>query len=1076
MAIRGDLLSVDLSNVFQMLSMNRKRGILHIQDQVNLLKQRALVVDEDRIGLLDLPPQQDVWALLVDSGALDYESYRQAQIHAGEYNVSRTQLLSQKGLVNQVQIAEGAKRYQEEQLLEIFLWREISFTLEEDEAPAPDDARVMFSVDLIVMEAARRQDEWLRAADLLGGAEDIWARPPMPSFATQPATDALTDTEKIVLDHVDGIRGTDEIMKATALPRYHIDLALCRLMTDRLIRRLDPGELVVVATNLLADGRCADSIRLLNRALEHDAEGMEIHLRLAEAYLKDESISKAADHYKSCAQALILHEQSREAVDVLGDVIRLVPTDFESLRHVIDLLASEIEHYTESDQELFQQGVKLFYFHLEASQYDEASDLLESLIEIAPNDLGLNMQRARLLTKQGFMEEGVQVYVKVAGRLHVAQDYEGASNIYKTVLGFELQNPKITAHCKQRLEDIENVQRQKNRRRAFGFGLASMMVVVFLLGSGYFVYHEKASADLVAIQEKESKAQTEDDWVALEEEYEALASRYPFTFVASRAGTFAEDARHTMAVFTENRRNEHAKEEQRRDKELLRAENFFRKALVDQRNRAYGEALAKLRQALQLAVSLDRRGWAVAAKRRIPKRISDLELHVARNEEMLRTWREPFDEKRWSEAYAAARVILLDAYDDDPQATIVRLIDHNLLETIQVPLRLQRVPSTATLSIDGRPLPSGAVFVNLSLKRPTVDITISAPGSRESVITLDWLTSPFDSVVSIPRSPSSQLSTDFPPVFLVGTDGKLAAFAKDGRFALFGPRSTQPLWTLAEDTLVSITAQPLSRNGMIYVPTSDGRLTALDVRTRSKRFTWTSKGGAITALSTRGGQIIAAVDADEPQLVVIDAQNGREIKRRPFGGVVKDLAATPSGWVVMTEEGLVFAGTTLETLVALPGAPFGSSMGGDGRQVLLTNKKGALLMWRNARPGLETRYQLAGDDRFSAGPFATARGFVANTKDGHLVLVEGSNAARILSEMGPARSADWDIPPLQSPSGHWLIAGDFGAIWQVDPQRGQVVGLYRRSNHRVVAATAIGSTLYLAYDDPLGGVEVYKLR
>ena len=104
MAIRGDLLSVDLSNVFQMLALNRKRGVLSIHNRDNILEQRSLVLQEDRVALLNVPTQVDLNALLVDQGALSYEDCDLALASAR----TRSQSVVMTAPVGRVAAVEGS--------------------------------------------------------------------------------------------------------------------------------------------------------------------------------------------------------------------------------------------------------------------------------------------------------------------------------------------------------------------------------------------------------------------------------------------------------------------------------------------------------------------------------------------------------------------------------------------------------------------------------------------------------------------------------------------------------------------------------------------------------------------------------------------------------------------------------------------------------------------------------------------------------------------------------------------------------------------------------------------------------
>src|SRR5215510_13187919 len=100
MAIRGDLLSADLSNVFQMLTLNRKRGRVIVQDRGNFLTQRRLFISEERITLDDQPHPRPLVALLVEMGVVSYDDWHSAKERAVRYHADPLHLLRQQGLVN----------------------------------------------------------------------------------------------------------------------------------------------------------------------------------------------------------------------------------------------------------------------------------------------------------------------------------------------------------------------------------------------------------------------------------------------------------------------------------------------------------------------------------------------------------------------------------------------------------------------------------------------------------------------------------------------------------------------------------------------------------------------------------------------------------------------------------------------------------------------------------------------------------------------------------------------------------------------------------------------------------------
>ena len=145
MSIRGDLLSADLSNVFQMLALNRKRGRLLIQEQGNFLAQRRLHIAEDRVALDEKPPVRPLPALLVEMGVISYPQYRTAVVRGERYRIDPLHLLRQQSLVTPEHLEAAQRRIQEEEILEVFLWRNVLFTLEE--AGEPPKNSHLFSMD-----------------------------------------------------------------------------------------------------------------------------------------------------------------------------------------------------------------------------------------------------------------------------------------------------------------------------------------------------------------------------------------------------------------------------------------------------------------------------------------------------------------------------------------------------------------------------------------------------------------------------------------------------------------------------------------------------------------------------------------------------------------------------------------------------------------------------------------------------------------------------------------------------------------------------------------------------------------
>ena len=143
MALKGELLSADLSNVFQMLAMNGKRGLLTVQDRVNPVARRRFFLDGQTVTPADEMPKRPSLALLVEMGRVSYEHYASAMQRSRRFNSDPWSILKAQGTVTEEDIEAFRVRASNEALLEVFLWRDIRFTLDEsvNGVQAPDANR-----------------------------------------------------------------------------------------------------------------------------------------------------------------------------------------------------------------------------------------------------------------------------------------------------------------------------------------------------------------------------------------------------------------------------------------------------------------------------------------------------------------------------------------------------------------------------------------------------------------------------------------------------------------------------------------------------------------------------------------------------------------------------------------------------------------------------------------------------------------------------------------------------------------------------------------------------------------------
>ena len=329
MAIEGPLRELGIHDVFQLLDLSRKTGVLRVTSE---LRHNAgtIYFDDGAVIYAEIRSNpHPLGGLLLRSGKItdaDLERARDMQARQGDPR-RLGEILVSLGAITPRELQRQVRFQVEEVVFEVVSWREgyFSFT----EGPLTDvfaEAAVRISTEALLMEGARRIDEWAR----------IEKRIPhlgvLPAYA--PATAGgegdldLLPPEWEVLALIDGERDLRAI--AATLGRSDFDIAktLFGLESAGLIVLLDPGPAphdrtaVSDAAALFAEAEDAFTRRDLDRARSaaeraaavqpHDPM---VHLLLGRVHL---AAGRSADAVDELRRALRLDPTALVAYRVLG--------------------------------------------------------------------------------------------------------------------------------------------------------------------------------------------------------------------------------------------------------------------------------------------------------------------------------------------------------------------------------------------------------------------------------------------------------------------------------------------------------------------------------------------------------------------------------------------------------------------------------------------------------------------------------------------------------------------------------------------------------------------------------------
>lgn len=234
MAIRGSLREASLPDVLQLLAMGKKTGCLSVTNRhqfgtIHFEKGRishaAIVNRRDRLG-----------DILVKHGLLSPAAL-EAAIAAQAADPQRRigDLLMAAGHLSREQLHEYLKHQIEEAVYLLFTWSQGTFTFEPDVVPDSQDVTVSISPESLLLEGARRVDEWSLIEKKIPSLDIVFSLD--REHLAQSDVD-VTPEQETVIPLIDGRRDVSAIVEESGLDEFEVGKALFGLATAGFLRRL----------------------------------------------------------------------------------------------------------------------------------------------------------------------------------------------------------------------------------------------------------------------------------------------------------------------------------------------------------------------------------------------------------------------------------------------------------------------------------------------------------------------------------------------------------------------------------------------------------------------------------------------------------------------------------------------------------------------------------------------------------------------------------------------------------------------------------------------------------------------
>ncbi|HEX8694330.1 MAG TPA: DUF4388 domain-containing protein [Longimicrobium sp.] len=294
MAIEGPLRELALSDVFQLLDLSRKTGTLTITHES---RHRPAVVRFDRgavVGAELGEAHERIGHLLLRAGKVTERHIEHAR-RAQDREPGRPlgAILVEQGVISADDLKRQLRFQIQEAIFELIRWKDGYFRFDEVPVPQNGGVGVRVPTESLLMEAARRIDEW---STLESKVPHMGVIPALVSESAEGPTLDLHPSEWEVLAEIDGVRTLKEISATLGRGDFEIAKIVYGLVTTGIVEILEerPPETAAPmerplrdalgeARLALSDGHPDRARRLLDDLSRAHPDRPEVWLMLAEA-------------------------------------------------------------------------------------------------------------------------------------------------------------------------------------------------------------------------------------------------------------------------------------------------------------------------------------------------------------------------------------------------------------------------------------------------------------------------------------------------------------------------------------------------------------------------------------------------------------------------------------------------------------------------------------------------------------------------------------------------------------------------------------------------------------------------
>jgi len=864
MSLKGNLSSVNLTEIFQMLSLSGREGTLFIYEGP---RKRAICFTKEGVSIRSRERNEGnlLGKVLIRLGKISdadleraIESRRAGSKLLGEVLVS-------DGVCSAEDVDLAFRIQAEEDIQDLFLNRSDA-TFEYVDGYFPDNdgtPYVHLNVNSLLIEIARRTDEWEYIRRRIRGPREIY-RFTGAEGAVDP--EVLAECYAHRVDPlIDGSHSVGDVIELSYVNKFEACKLLCAYLDAGLIELVPPEAIRQNARAALRAGDAASAIRHYEYLMSTGDFPLDVMAEAAEAHESNRDFTEAAALLRRMAEEQTRAGDARGAIDNLRRVANYPRPEPEALRYLLEIAFAEPKAAEEFASHIVEAGKTLVACHLQQDQRADALALLDKLVRAFPEEVAFAVSLVNVHYEDGNVERASQECERLAQGFLKARRTSPAISLYKKLLVIDPERQDI----RERIRKLSSGKRTRSGSSA-GVRVALAFSLTLLLAAAAVVVLKKSdvlggsSAPAGQAPEiVEAMMRRARNELGLAQEHGAAARR---EYEAARQELVSGDAIEVREPLLARRRSADQRYEQFRERHEAARSILDKttKQSSDVETAASARAMLESLKEVESSVEEARRAWEVEAQKvAVALRERGIEKYKDRGE--LLSARDHFllsqqlaTDLRWKSAAGmdqlirniktmvdevSAKVKVARAREEEKDWTEARRVylelirnygSCDLVADIQMPVEILSVPPGTSIFLDDveQSVRTPAI-VRLAALRET-RVRLSKPGFDDVSYSLGPFgagTEPdkYSKVSNLYKSATWRFRQAAPIESAPAAyRGRVACACRNGKLAILDAATRGETGGGAISTLDGVSAGLVSDGRFLFVATIDGELHVLD--------------------------------------------------------------------------------------------------------------------------------------------------------------------------------------------------------------------------------------------------------